>query len=88
MFSCVGDDGRSLLPPECRAQKRSGLLWGRNLKCKEECQHEYEVNCFLCLPQHLDARIGWLETGTCLSPNCFLGQDEAKEELSDALESQ
>ncbi|GAB0192548.1 hypothetical protein GRJ2_001720100 [Grus japonensis] len=55
---------------------------------EEECQHEYEVNLFLCLPQRLGARIGWLEPGTCLSPNCFLGQDEAKEELSDALESQ
>lgn len=55
---------------------------------EEECQHEYEVNCFLCLPQRLDAHIGWLETGTYLSPNCFLRQDEAKEELSNTLESQ
>ncbi|PKU38842.1 hypothetical protein llap_10851 [Limosa lapponica baueri] len=62
-----------------------------SLRCEfleEECQHNYEVKSFLCLPQHLDARIRRLETGTCLLPNCFLGQDEAKEELSDALESQ
>lgn len=68
-----------------------------NVKClfffffppqEEECQHEYEVNCLLRLPQHLGAHIKWSETGTCLLPNCFLGQDEAKEEPSDVLEPQ
>lgn len=55
---------------------------------EEECQHEYEVNHLLRLPQDLGVHIRWLETGTCLLTNCFLGQDEAKEEPSDALEPQ
>lgn len=64
------------------------VLWvGRQFQ-EEECQHEYEVNHFLHFSRCLGAHIRWLETETCLLPNCFLRHDEAKEELSDALESQ